>query len=183
MVWLSRSASEGSSSIATRACSSATALAYGPSAAGGTSERHVSSVSHCSRPRPYRWRGTTPRCGSSACTSWPEYDEQVAFRTSRLVDIYWNAAPAWYKEDVVDHFRAARRWRLRREWWEARFVIAPVSALMLAVASFLLVMAVFSGERVNLLLFTVFYILEAILWRIMLFKPDASALKMLEILS
>jgi hypothetical protein len=34
-----------------------------------------------------------------------------------------------------------------------------------------------------LLLFTVFYILEAILWRIMLLKPDASALKMLEILS
>ncbi|CAD6244124.1 unnamed protein product [Miscanthus lutarioriparius] len=112
--------------------------------------------------------------------SWPEYDEQVAFWRSRLVDIYWDAAPAWYKEKVVDYFRAARRWRLRREWWEARFVIAPVSALMLAVASFRLVKAVFSGERVNLLLFTVFYILGAILWRIMLFKPNASALKMLE---
>ena len=100
--------------------------------------------------------------------SWPEYDEQVAFWRSRLVDIYWDAAPAWYREHVVDYYRAAGRWRLRRQWWEARFVIAPASALMLAVASFLFVKAVFS-QRVNLLLFTVFSVfclLEAILWRI-----------------
>ena len=113
--------------------------------------------------------------------SWPEYDEQVALLRSRLVDIYWDAAPAWYKEDVVDYFREVRRWRMR-EWWVMRFIIAPTSALMIADASFRLVKKAFSGERVDLLLFAIFYIHQLIMWCIILFKPDVSVLKMLEIL-
>jgi hypothetical protein len=113
--------------------------------------------------------------------SWPEYDEQVAFWRSRLVDIYWDAAPAWYREDVVDYYRAARRRRMQ-DCWVMRFIFAPISVVTLADTSFQLVKKAFLGERVDLLLFTVFYILQVILWCIMLFKPDASALKMLEIL-
>ncbi|XP_021315224.1 uncharacterized protein LOC110434815 [Sorghum bicolor] len=67
--------------------------------------------------------------------SWPEYDEQVALLRSRLVDTYWDAAPAWYREDVVGYYRAARRWRMR-DWWVVRFVVAPTSAVMIADASF-----------------------------------------------
>ena len=113
--------------------------------------------------------------------SWPEYDEQVALLRSRLVDIYWDAAPTWYREDVVDYYHAARRRRMQ-DSWVMRFIFAPIGLVTLAVTSFLLVKKAFLADRVDMLLFTVFYILQVILWCIMLYKPDASALKMLEIL-
>jgi hypothetical protein len=100
---------------------------------------------------------------------------------SRLVDIYWDAAPAWYREDVVDYYHAARR-RPIQDCWVRRFIFAPIGLVTLAVTSFLLVKKAFLADRVDMLLFTVFYILQVILWCIMLYKPDASALNMLEIL-
>jgi hypothetical protein len=115
--------------------------------------------------------------------SWPEYDEQVALLRSRLVDIYWDAAPAWYREDVVDYYHAARR-RPIQDCWVRRFIFAPIGLVTLAAASFQLVKKAFLlADRLDMLLiFTVFYILQAILWCIMLYKSDASALEMLEIL-